>query len=159
MSAAVNAPTVLDIRDIMDRIPHRYPFLLVDRIVGIREDGITGLKNVTINEPYFAGHWPSEPVMPGVLQLEALAQTGAVLLFHRLAADRHATKLDVFFRGIDGAKFRRIVRPGDQLLLDVGVLKQRRELFVLKGEARVNGEIASEAVLTAVLRVRGEEQP
>ncbi|HQE62564.1 MAG TPA: 3-hydroxyacyl-ACP dehydratase FabZ [Candidatus Latescibacteria bacterium] len=159
MSATADEPTVLDIRDIMDRIPHRYPFLLVDRIVSIREDGITGLKNVTINEPYFTGHWPSEPVMPGVLQLEALAQTGAVLLFHRLAVDRQKTKLDVFFRGIDGAKFRRIVRPGDQLLLDITVLKQRRELFVLKGEARVNGEVASEAELTAVLRVRGEEQP
>ncbi len=158
MSAAVDAPTVLDIRDIMDRIPHRYPFLLVDRIVSIRDDGITGLKNVTINEPYFAGHWPSEPVMPGVLQLEALAQTGAVLLFHSLSADRQTTKLDVFFRGIDHAKFRRIVRPGDQLLLDIAVLKQRRELFVLKGEARVNGEIASEAEMTAVLRARGEEQ-
>lgn len=146
--------TILDIKEIMERIPHRYPFLLVDRIVEMRPDGVIGLKNVTINEPYFQGHWPGEPVMPGVLQLEALAQTGAVLLFHLLAQAGTSERMDVFFRGIDGAKFRRVVQPGDQLFLHVKVLKRRRDLYVMSGEAKVNGEIASEAEMTAVVRPR-----
>jgi beta-hydroxyacyl-ACP dehydratase FabZ len=147
-------PTVFDVKQIMERIPHRYPFLLVDRIVEMSQDGIVGLKNVTLNEPFFQGHWPGEPVMPGVLQLEALAQAGAVLLFTKLKEAGSEGQMDVFFRGIDGAKFRRIVVPGDQLMLHVTVLKQRRELYVMRGEAKVDGEIASEAEMTAVVRPR-----
>lgn len=155
MAEVTPLPTVLDVKQIMESIPHRYPFLLVDRIVEMRPDGIVGLKNVTIDEPYFQGHWPGEPVMPGVLQLEALAQTGAVLLFTHLQEAGSGDRMDVFFRGIDRAKFRRMVVPGDQLMLHVTVLKQRRELYVMRGEAKVNGEIASEAEMTAVVRVRG----
>jgi len=147
-------PTVWDIREIMARIPHRYPFLLVDRIVAVEADGIVGLKNVTMNEPYFQGHWPGEPVMPGVLQLEALAQTGAVLLFRRLAEAGSGGQFDVFFRAIDKATFRRVVRPGDQVFLHVKVLKERRGIYVMSGEARVDGQVASEAEMTAVVRPR-----
>lgn len=140
---------ILDIHQIMDSIPHRYPFLLVDRIVEITEDGIVGLKNVTINEPHFQGHWPDEPVMPGVLQLEALAQAGAVMLFNRILED--AGQQNVFFRSIDKAVFRRVVKPGDQLMLHVRLLKSRRGIYVMAGEAKVDGETASEAQMTAVV--------
>jgi len=147
-------PTTLDIKQIMSHIPHRYPFLLVDRIIEVREDGIVGVKCVTVNEPHFQGHWPGDPVMPGVLQLEALAQTGAVLLFSRLAREGNNSRPDVFFRGIDGAKFRRMVVPGDQLFLHVQMLRSRRDLYVMRGEAKVEGQIACEAELTAVVRPR-----
>ena len=146
--------TVIDIKGIMARIPHRYPFLLVDRIVEMQPDGIVGLKNVTANEPHFQGHWPSEPVMPGVLQLEALAQAGAVLLFAKLAEENPDTQLDVFFRSIDKATFRKVVRPGDQVYLHVKVLKERRGIYVMSGQAKVDGEVASEAEMTAVARPR-----
>jgi 3-hydroxyacyl-[acyl-carrier-protein] dehydratase len=147
---------VIDIKGIMSRIPHRYPFLLVDKIVEVTPDGVVGLKNVTANEPHFQGHWPDEPVMPGVLQLEALAQAGAVLLFGKLAEENPDTTLDVFFRRIDKATFRKVVRPGDQLLLHVKVIKQRRELYVMSGQAMVDGQVASEAEMTAVVRPRGD---
>ena len=147
---------VIDIKGIMSRIPHRYPFLLVDKIVEITSDGVVGLKNVTANEPHFQGHWPDEPVMPGVLQREALAQTGAVLLFGKLAEENPDATLDVFFRRIDKAIFRKVVRPRDQLFLHVKVLKQRRELYVMSGQAIVDGQVASEAEMTAVVKPRGE---
>ena len=145
---------VYDVKQIMDRIPHRYPFLLVDRILEMGDKSIVGVKNVTMNEPHFQGHWPEEPVMPGVLQLEALAQTGAVYLFSQLAEAGEQESTDVFFRKIDKAVFRRIVRPGDQLMLHVEIVSQRRGLHVMRGEARVEGEVASEAEMTAVARPR-----
>ncbi len=145
---------LFDVKDIMARIPHRYPFLLVDRILEMGEKHIVGMKNVTFNEPHFQGHWPGEPVMPAVLQLEALAQTGAVYLFSQLSEKGEEETTDVFFRKIDKAVFRRIVRPGDQLMFRVEILSQRRGLHLMRGEARVDGEVASEAEMTAVTRPR-----
>ena len=146
-----NEETIVDIKEIMELIPHRYPFLLVDKIVEMTEDSIVGVKNVTMNEPHFTGHWPDDPVMPGVLQLEAMAQAGAVLAFKKIK-EEGGGKTDVFFRKIDKAVFRKIVRPGDQLYLHVQVLSARRGLHVMKAEAKVNGEVASEAEMTAVIR-------
>jgi beta-hydroxyacyl-ACP dehydratase FabZ len=151
-------PTVYDVKDIMQFIPHRYPFLLVDRIIEITEKTVVALKNVTINEPHFQGHWPDEPVMPGVLQLEAMAQAGAVLLFDQVKKQGQAGKVDIFFRKIDKAVFRKIVRPGDQIIFEIEVLSQRRGIHTMRGEAKVNGEICSEAEMTAVLRAREESE-
>jgi beta-hydroxyacyl-ACP dehydratase FabZ len=135
----------LDIRQILDVLPHRYPFLLVDRILS-REPGrrITGIKNVTFNEPFFQGHFPDHPVMPGVLIVEAMAQVGAILLLGEMP-DRHR-KL-VYFAGIDGAKFRRPVVPGDQLRFEVEVVKLRSRSARLRGEAWVGDALAAEAEL------------
>ena len=132
---------VLDINRIQEIIPHRYPFLLVDRILEMSETRIVGIKNVTINEPYFQGHFPGHPVMPGVLIIEALAQTGGV---YALSMDDRRGKL-AFFATINNAKFRRLVVPGDQLILDVTFLKNRAKVIRLKGVARVGDEVAAEA--------------
>src|SRR5881409_995177 len=136
---------VLDIRAILGILPHRYPFLLVDRIVSI-EPGkrIVGIKNVTFNEPYFQGHFPGNPVMPGVLIVEAMAQVGAVLLLRGVPGGEH--KL-VYFAGIDGARFRRPVTPGDQVRFEVEVLKVRSRSARLRGEAFVDGVLVAEAEL------------
>jgi beta-hydroxyacyl-ACP dehydratase FabZ len=136
---------VLDIRAILGILPHRYPFLLVDRIVSI-EPGkrIVGIKNVTFNEPYFQGHFPGNPVMPGVLIVEAMAQVGAVLLLRGVPDREH--KL-VYFAGIDGARFRRPVTPGDQVRFEVEVLKVRSRSARLRGEAFVDGTLVAEAEL------------
>jgi beta-hydroxyacyl-ACP dehydratase FabZ len=139
----------MDITGIMDSIPHRYPFLLVDRVleldVGRR---IVALKNVTINEPYFRGHFPGAPVMPGVLIVEALAQAGAVLLLHDMP-DR-ARKL-VYFTGIDRARFRRTVVPGDQLRLTLEVLRLRPSACKMRGRAEVDGQLAAEVEILSAL--------
>ncbi len=138
-------PSVLDIRQILEILPHRYPFLLVDRILEIEEGKrVVGVKNVTFNEPFFQGHFPGNPIMPGVLIVEAMAQVGAVLLL-RAVPDRHA-KL-VYFAGIDRAKFRRPVIPGDQVRFEVEVLKVRSRSARLKGEAFVEGALVAEAEL------------
>jgi 3-hydroxyacyl-[acyl-carrier-protein] dehydratase len=141
--------TVLDITQIQAILPHRYPFLLVDRIVDY-EPGkrVVGLKNVTLNEPFFAGHFPGAPVMPGVLIVEAMAQTAGVMMLAHLP-DRE-TKL-VFFTGIDGAKFRRPVVPGDQLRLELTVLKLRPRYIKLRGEAYVDGQLVAEAEISSAL--------
>ncbi len=137
--------TVLDIRRIMEILPHRYPFLLVDRIVSIEGDRkIVGIKNVTFNEPFFQGHFPGLPVMPGVLIVEAMAQVGAVLML-RNVPDRDG-KL-VYFAGIDRARFRRPVVPGDQLRFVVEVLKARSRSARLRGEAFVDDALVAEAEL------------
>jgi beta-hydroxyacyl-ACP dehydratase FabZ len=134
------------INDILKILPHRYPFLLVDRI--LETDGSTrmvGLKNVTINEPFFQGHFPENPVMPGVLLVEALAQVGVMLL---LSGDPNRSSKLVYFSGIDNCRFRQPVVPGDQLRLEVTVLRQRERYFKMKGEALVNGNLVAEAELS-----------
>lgn len=133
----------LDILAILDRLPHRYPFLLVDRILDFEEGKrIVGIKNVTFNEPFFQGHFPVKPVMPGVLVIEAMAQVGALLLIGAIP-DR-ARKL-VYFTGIDGARFRRPVEPGDQLRIECEVLKLRPRFCKMKGAATVDGLLVAEA--------------
>lgn len=139
----------MDVRGIMNSIPHRYPFLLVDRIVELEAGKrIVALKNVTANEPFFQGHFPGAPVMPGVLIVEALAQAGAVLLLHDLP-DR-ASKL-VYFTGIDEARFRRTVVPGDQLKLTMEVVKLRSRTCKMRGIAEVDGQIAAEAEILSAM--------
>jgi beta-hydroxyacyl-ACP dehydratase FabZ len=139
----------MDILGILASIPHRYPFLLVDRVLEIEPTRrIVALKNVTFNEPFFQGHFPGAPVMPGVLIIEALAQAGAVLLLHDMP-DRHA-KL-VYFTGIDHARFRRTVVPGDQLHLHLEVLKLRSRTCKMAARAEVDGERVAEAEILSAL--------
>ena len=141
--------TVLDITQIQAILPHRYPFLLVDRIVEYEpHKRVVGIKNVTLNEPFFQGHFPGAPVMPGVLIVEAMAQTAGVLMLASLP-DRE-TKL-VFFTGIDHAKFRRPVVPGDQLRLELIVLKLRPRYIRLRGEAYVDTQLVAEAEIASSL--------
>jgi len=139
-------PPALDVNKIMKVIPHRYPFLLVDRILSfVPEECVTGVKNVTVNEPFFQGHWPGIPVMPGVLIVEAMAQTSSVLIFGE--SGEPSGKL-AFFMGVDKAKFRRTVVPGDQLIMECRMLRLRRNACKVKGIARVDGEVAAEAEMT-----------
>jgi beta-hydroxyacyl-ACP dehydratase FabZ len=137
------------INEIIKILPQRYPFLLVDRI--LETDGVSymvGLKNVTINEPFFQGHFPEHPVMPGVLLVESLAQVGVVLL---LSGDQSRNSKLVYFSGIDKCRFRHPVIPGDQLRIEVSVLKQRNRYFRMKGQALVDGALAVEAELSCSL--------
>jgi len=140
----------IGIRDILAALPHRYPFLLVDRIVQIRgdESGI-GIKNVTINEPHFVGHFPTNPVMPGVLILEGMAQTAGVLCIYA-SVDR-SKPAQVYFLTIDNAKFRKPVVPGDVLEYHVTRLKRRKNMWWYRGEAKVGGELVAEADLGAMI--------
>ena len=141
--------STLQIREIMERIPHRYPFLLVDRVIElVPQQRIVAIKNVTINESFFVGHFPGAPVMPGVLIIEALAQAGAVLLLSDIP-DR-ASKL-VYFTGIDAARFRRPVVPGDQIRLTMEVLKLRARTCKMRGTAEVEGELVAEAEIMSAL--------
>jgi beta-hydroxyacyl-ACP dehydratase FabZ len=142
-------PSIKTINEILRILPHRYPFLLVDRI--LETDGsqyMVGLKNVTINEPFFQGHFPDHPVMPGVLLVEALAQVGVVLL---LSGDKDRISQLVYFSAIDKCRFRHPVVPGDQLRIEVSVLKQRDRYFKMKGEATVDNQLAVEAELSCSL--------
>ena len=144
-----NAYPVQKIGDILNVLPHRYPFLLVDRI--LESDGTTrmvALKNVSINEPFFQGHFPQHPVMPGVLVVEALAQVGVILLF---GCDENRSSKLVYFSGIDNCRFRQPVIPGDQLRLEVTVLKQRGRFFKMRGEALVDGVLVAEAELSCAV--------
>jgi 3-hydroxyacyl-[acyl-carrier-protein] dehydratase len=144
-----------DIQEILEFLPHRYPFLLIDRIVEFeRAKRAVAIKNVTINEPYFQGHFPGHPIMPGVLVVEAMAQAGAVLMLHDLP-DRQ-TKLAVF-TGIDNAKFRRQVVPGDQLRIEVDVLSFRTRAGRMAGKAFIDGKVACEATLTCMIVPRSAE--
>lgn len=137
------------IKAILAEIPHRFPFLLVDRVVSCTPgERLTAIKNVSINEPFFPGHFPGEPVMPGVLILEALAQAG-LLLGLRTAGVREAGAI-VYFAGIDKARFKRQVVPGDQLLLEVELVSAKRRLWRFRGEARVGEELACSAELMAI---------
>ena len=141
--------SVMDNVEIQSILPHRYPFLLVDRIQELDPDRrIVGLKNVTINEPFFQGHFPGRPVMPGVFILEALAQVGGVLSFKSLGSVGRPV---VYLTGIDGAKFRKPVVPGDILRLEVDVLKKRAPFWKMQGRAFVESELVCEAEVTAMV--------
>lgn len=142
----------LDIHHILKKLPHRYPILLVDRVLELEKGvRIKALKNVSINEPYFSGHFPSRPVMPGVLMIEALAQTAAILGFETLDTEPSDNTI-FYFAGIDGARFKRPVEPGDQLILDVALERARSGIFKFKARATVGGELAVEADLLCTLR-------
>ena len=143
---------IIDINEIRQYIPHRYPFLLVDRIVEIElGKRAMGLKNVTINEPFFPGHFPHNPVMPGVLIIEALAQAAAVLAFKTEGTipDKDAM---VYFASVDNVRFKRPVVPGDQLMLDVEMVRTIRNIWKCKGVARVAGEVATEAEFMCAIK-------
>lgn len=142
----------LDISTIMKYLPHRYPFLLVDRILEMVPDkSIKGLKNVTINEPFFQGHFPGTPIMPGVLIIEAMAQVGGVLaLSSMVPVNENAL---IYFMGVDQVKFRKPVVPGDQLIMDIEVLKQRAKVIKLAGTAKVDGQLVAEGQLMATIEV------
>ena len=134
------------IAEIMRILPHRYPFLLIDRVIEVDPDKrIVALKNVSINEPFFNGHFPGAPVMPGVLTIEAMAQAGAVLGLLEKNAD--LTKALVYFMGIDEAKFRRPIVPGDQMRIVVEVMRRKAIVWKMKGEVYVGSELAAEAIL------------
>ncbi|MGO8933707.1 MAG: 3-hydroxyacyl-ACP dehydratase FabZ [Terracidiphilus sp.] len=145
----------LTIQEIMDFLPHRYPFLLIDRVLEFEpQKRVVALKNVTMNEPFFQGHFPGAPIMPGVLVIEAMAQAGAVLLLSELE-DRHS-KLAVF-TGIDGAKFRRSITPGDQIRIEVNVVSFRPRAGKMEGKAYIDGKLACEATLTCMIVPRRQE--
>lgn len=142
----------MDIHQILKQLPHRYPFLLVDRVLEIDTGkSIKALKNVTMNEPFFTGHFPQRPVMPGVLVLEAMAQAAALLSFDMMGITPD-NKSIYYFAGIDGARFKRPVEPGDQLILDVSLLRGKSGVFKFKGIARVDDNVACEAELMCTMR-------
>ena len=143
---------MMNIHHILKQLPHRYPFLLVDRVLELdKGKTIKALKNVTMNEPFFEGHFPHRPVMPGVLMLEALAQAAALLAFDALGRSPNDETL-YYFAGIDGARFKRPVEPGDQLILEVELLRMKVGIFKFKARASVAGETAVEAELTCAMR-------
>ena len=143
---------MMDIHQILKQLPHRYPFLLVDRVLALEKNkSIKALKNVTINEPFFTGHFPHRPVMPGVLRLEALAQTAALLSFDSMGVTPD-DKTVYYFAGIDSARFKRPVEPGDQLIMDVTLERMKAGIFKFKGVARVDGNVACEAELMCTMR-------
>jgi len=143
---------MMDIHKILKQLPHRYPFLLVDRVLALDKGRtIQALKNVTINEPFFEGHFPHRPVMPGVLMLEALAQAAALLAFDALDSAPN-DQMVYYFAGIDGARFKRPVEPGDQLLLNVELLRMKAGIFKFKANACVGNETVVEAELTCAMR-------
>jgi 3-hydroxyacyl-[acyl-carrier-protein] dehydratase len=142
----------MDIHRILKKLPHRYPILLVDRVLEVEKGkSIRALKNVTINEPYFTGHFPHRPVMPGVLMLEALAQAAALLSFESLGVELDDDTV-YYFVGIDGARFKRPVEPGDQLILDVTLERMKAGIVKFHGKASVEGETAAEADLMCTMR-------
>lgn len=146
--------TLYDIRKIMELLPHRYPFILVDRIVEmVPDERVVGLKNVTINEPFFQGHFPGAPIMPGVLIIEAMAQVGAILV--NASRSEEKRKELIYFMGIDKARFRKPVVPGDQLIFEIIPVKRRANVFKMSGKATVDGTLVAEA---EVMAMTGESQ-
>jgi len=151
VSSGVSSSHALDIDAIREILPHRYPFLLVDRIEELDAERVVGIKNVTVNEPFFAGHFPDYPVMPVVLIIEAMAQVAGVLVLNGIA-DRKS-KL-VLLAGVDGAKFRKPVRPGDRLRMEMKVLRSRASMAKVSGTATVDGAVVAEAEILCVLADR-----
>ncbi len=146
----MNKLEVIDIEEIKRLIPHRYPFLLIDFVKGITlGKSAIGIKNVTINEPFFPGHFPKEPIMPGVLIVEALAQTAAVLVVKTI--NQADEDLLVYFMSMNNTKFRKLVRPGDTLSLKVEVIQNRRNVWRFRGTALVSNEIVAESEFTAMM--------
>ena len=143
---------MMDIHKILKQLPHRYPFLLVDRVTELEKGKrIKALKNVTINEPFFEGHFPNRPVMPGVLMLEALAQAAGLLAFDTLGT-APSEDMVYYFAGIDGARFKRPVEPGDQLILEAELVRMKAGIFKFKARALVGEEVAVEADLMCTMR-------
>ncbi|MEQ1601717.1 MAG: 3-hydroxyacyl-ACP dehydratase FabZ [Methylophilaceae bacterium] len=146
------AVTHMDIHEILDHLPHRYPFVLVDRVLSLEvEKTITAVKNVTINEPFFPGHFPYHPVMPGVLIIEAMAQAAAILSFKTMKAKPSADSV-YYFAGIDKARFKKPVSPGDQLILIVNIDRILRGIWKYSGQALVDGEVVAEAEFMCILK-------
>ena len=142
---------MIGIQEIMDTLPHRYPFLLIDRIIELEMGKrVVGIKNVTMNEPFFQGHFPGHPIMPGVLLLEAMAQTGGMLALKSVPPDQVRNKV-IYFMSIDKAKFRKPVIPGDQLRFELDVIKQRSNIMSLKAQALVDGAVVAEAEMMAMV--------
>lgn len=143
-------PEIIDIQEIMDLLPHRYPFLLIDKIVDIvGDESATGIKCVSVSEPFFQGHFPDQPIMPGVLIIEAMAQTAAAIVVRQLPETDG--QRGVYFMTIDNARFRRPVGPGDTLHLRVKKIRQRGKVWKFSGEAMVDGQLAAEASYTAMI--------
>jgi len=144
--------SAMDIHEILKNLPHRYPILLVDRVLEVVPgERIVALKNVSVNEPFFPGHYPHHPVMPGVLIVEALAQTAAILSFKTMG-DGPDDKSVYYFVGIDGARFKRPVSPGDQLIMEVSIIANKRGLWKFAAVAKVDGQVATEAELMCTVR-------
>ena len=149
---------MIDVREIMEIIPHRYPFLLVDRIESLEEgEEIVGIKNVSINEPFFVGHFPGNPIMPGVLIVEAMAQVGGILAFH--SSPKEWAGSLVYFMGIDKVRFRKPVVPGDQLRLKLTTIRQKKRIFKMRGEAYVGDTLVAEAELMAAIEKKPAGAP
>jgi 3-hydroxyacyl-[acyl-carrier-protein] dehydratase len=149
-ASADSASTEIDITEILARIPHRYPFLLVDRAEAYKpNESIVGIKCVTVNEPFFQGHFPSYPVMPGVLIIEAIAQTGAILMSKTLDVD--VAGKTILFMSVDNARFRQPVRPGDVLRMHVEVVRHRGDIFKFKGRALVGEKVAADCEFAAMV--------
>ena len=141
---------IIDIDRVIEMIPHRYPFLMVDKVIDlVPNESATGVKNVTVNEPFFQGHFPGKPIMPGVLIVESMAQTAAVLVVHTLGAESEG-KL-VYFMSVDNARFRKPVRPGDQLLVHVKKERNRANVWKFNAEAKVDGVLVAEATYSAMI--------
>ncbi|MHA1536468.1 MAG: 3-hydroxyacyl-ACP dehydratase FabZ [Alphaproteobacteria bacterium] len=150
-----NSTTIdrIDIARIMELIPHRFPFLMIDRLTDLVPfESATGIKNVSINEPFFQGHFPTQAVMPGVLVIESMAQTAGIVVIHSMGAESEG-KL-VYFMVIDSARFRRPIVPGDQILIKVKKLRRRGNVWKFRGEAIVDGNLAAEAVFSAMIMDR-----
>lgn len=149
---------MIDVTEIIKILPHRYPFLLVDRIESLKEgEEVVGIKNVSVNEPFFAGHFPGNPIMPGVLIIEAMAQVGGILAFH--SSPKEWAGSLVYFMGIDKVRFRKPVVPGDQLRLKLTTIRQKQRIFKMRGEAYVGDTLVAEAELMAAIESKQGETP
>ena len=149
------APTVMKAEQILGLLPHRYPFLLIDRVLELSDERVLALKNCTINEPFFQGHFPGVPVMPGVLQIEAMAQAGGILASRAISFD--ASTHVMLFMAIDAVKFRKAVVPGDQLHIEVVPLRKGK-IFKMKGEIKVDGQVVSQAEFLADIAEKSKVQ-